>query len=133
MSKVKFGENDSRIVELQQTASLERQQADDAIRKHTRMQRRIHAFYDAIEYVSFSSTEEAPIWASNWVDWLLDGIVPVPDSETAPEPEEMQAGMVEETAPTDQIAVEAEIGLTTEETIVGDDDPEPDPPVAATA
>lgn len=123
MSKVKFGENDSRIAELQQTASLERQQADDAIRKHTRMQRRIRAFYDAIEYVSFSSAEEAPVWASNWLDWLLDGIVPVPDSETASEPEEMQAGTVEETPDVPPLGPDPEL----------EPDPEPDPPVAATA
>lgn len=105
MSKVKFGENDSLIVELQQTVSSEKQQADDAIRKATRMQRRIRAFYDAIEYVSFSSAEEAPIWATNWLDWLLDGVVPVPDEveESAPEDQpEPDFASVEETAPEDQ-------------------------------
>ena len=92
MSKVKFGENDSRIVELQQTASLEKQQADNSTPEHTRILRRIRAFYDAIEYVSFRSAEEAPIWASNWLDWLLDGIVLVPDAVE-------EIAVVEETAP----------------------------------
>ncbi len=79
MSKVKFGEDDSHIVDLQIAARLEKEQADAATRKATRMKRRIRAFYDAIEYVSFSSAEEAPIWAPNWLGWLLDGTVPVPD------------------------------------------------------
>ncbi len=117
MSKVKFGEDDSRIVDLQISARLEKEQADAATRKATRMQRRIRAFYDAIEYVSFSSAEEAPIWAPNWLDWLLDGIVPVPDvvKETPADAEPIDAATVE---------------AATAEAVPED---QPDPPTAAVA
>ena len=83
MGKVRFGESDSLIAEVQQTAAREKAQGDEAVRKHTRIQRRIRAFYEAVEYISFPSVEEAPIWAANWLDWLLDGTVPVEETSVA--------------------------------------------------
>lgn len=130
-NKVKFGEGASHIVELQQTVSSERQQANDAIRKHTRMQIRIRAFYDAIEYVSFSSADDSPVWASNWLNWLLDGIVPVPDKveETAATAEAATA----EAVPEDQPTLATEDLLPREEGVIPDDEPDDEPPAPTAA
>lgn len=115
MNKVKFGEDDSHTIELKTLAEEEKAQADDAVRKHTRILRRIDAFFEAIDYVAFSSTEEAPIWASNWKEWLQTGIFPVPDVVDDEEPEEVQDETVDEEA--DQPS---------------GDGPDDEPPLAAT-
>lgn len=129
MNKVKFGESDSHVVELRQTAASEKQQADEATRKATRMQRRIRAFYKAVEYVSFSSAEEAPIWATNWLDWLLDGVMPVPDVEEA-----TFETVTAEAVPEDQPTLATEDLLPREEGVIPEDEePDPEPPTAATA
>lgn len=118
MNKVKFGEDDSHTAELQNTAKLEKAQADDATRQLTRILRRIDNFYEAIDYVAFSSAEEAPIWAPNWKEWLQTGVFPVPDIVEAT-PAGMQDGVVyEEAAPPDDQP--------------GGDDPDDKPPLAAT-
>lgn len=118
MKKVKFGDGDLRMVELKATADLEKAQADDAVRKHTRMLRRIDSFYEAIDYVAFSSTEDAPMWAEHWKEWLQTGIFPVPEE------------LVEETDAAEKIAISEEINPADQP----DDEPddEPDPPLAAT-
>ena len=121
MNKVKFGKDDSRIVDLQTSARLEKEQAYTATRKATRMQRRIRTFYDAIGYVSFSSAEEAPIWAPNWLDWLLDGTMPVPD--VAEETGDAEVATVEDLSE-DQPGNEPDAPAP---------DDQPDPPTATVA
>jgi len=133
MSKVKFGEDDSRIVEIKESLELETQQANDATRKHTRIQRRIEEFYAQVDYVAFPSADEAPIWATNWRDWLLTGLVPVPDEvseETAAEIADVELKAVAAEMPAADLVFEDQPG---NEPDAPAPDDQPDPPTAAVA
>lgn len=81
----------------------------------TMMRRRINTFYLAISEVSFP--EDAPVWASEWVQWLQTGAVaPVEDTteevlveETGLSAQEVadEAGIVVERVTTEEATEEA--------------------------
>lgn len=71
-SKTRIGDDDS---PLAAKAAAEETRADTAVREVSAIKGRIRQFYNEVAFVSFD--EGAPIWAEGWLDFLLDGKVPV--------------------------------------------------------
>lgn len=96
-NKVQIGisARDPNLADAKARLLREEIRANEAVRALQRAKRRIREFFARVDYVAFP--EDAPDWAVEWKDWLLDGSVPrpapaEPPAEDKPPQTEVQSG-----------------------------------------
>ncbi len=85
MNKTRF--SDTEDTGARDIAQAESQRADKVARLLTGTHDRIRELFQAAQYVVFKDEETAPLWAPQWLSYLLTGEVPdVPVPEKGSEP-----------------------------------------------